>query len=186
MRILIILFLLGVSSTLHAERIDQTRKVEPAGNITVDVVSGEVEIIGWNKPEVRVVGSASNAKEDFVFRTNGNDTHIEVESKHGFWGSSNRGSASLKIYCPVNSSVRIEGASTEFSIKGMSASVNASTVSGDIDLDGGAGKVSLESVSGDVTVVNAKGRLNLGSVSGDVIADVLARFFDAETVSGSI
>lgn len=186
MKHLLLLLLLGACTAAHADRIDRTLSVDPNGNVRIDVVSGRVSVIGWDKPEVRVVGRVSNADEEFVFKTKGDDTRIEVESEHGFWGNNDSGHASLEIYCPVNSNIRGDGASTEFSIKGISGSVNINTMSGDIDLEGGMGKVDLESVSGDVTVNEAKGRLNLASVSGDVIANALASLFDAQTVSGNI
>ena len=187
MRSLIFLTLFGASLVAHAERIDQTLSVEPDGTIKIDVIDGDVSVIGWDKPEVRVVGDVPNADDQFVFKTNGDSTRIEVESEHGYWGRGKHGgSTSITVYCPADSNVRSDGASASFSIKGVKGSVDVSTMSGNIDLEGGDGKVELESVSGDVTVNDAKGRLNLASVSGDVVANVIASFFDAQTVSGDI
>lgn len=186
MRSLILLLLVIASTSLHAERVDQSLKVDPNGTVRIDVIAGDVSVIGWDKPEVRVVGDIPNSKEHFVFTSDGDDTRIEVESKHGFWGGKNGGSASIKVYCPANSTIRSDGASTSFRIQGVRGSIDVSTMSGNIDLEGGDGKVELESVSGDVTVNEAKGKLNLASVSGDVIADVIASFFEAQTVSGDI
>lgn len=186
MKHFLLLLLLSACTAAHADRIDRTLTVDPNGSVRIDVVSGRVSIIGWDKPEVRVVGKVPNADNEFVFKTKGDDTRIEVESEHGFWGKHGSGHASLEIYCPANSRIRGDGASTEFDIKGITGSVSINTMSGDIDLQGGMGKVDLESVSGDVTVNDAKGKLNLASVSGDVIANASASLFDAQTVSGNI
>lgn len=185
MRKLILIILLGTSAFAFADQVDQTLKVDADGNIRIDVVEGDVSIIGWDKQEVRVVGKVPNGEELFVFKTNGSDTRIEVESEHGFWGN-HGGGASLKIYSPLNSSIRSDGASTDYNISGIIGSVRVSTMSGDIDLVGGEGKVDLESISGDINVKDAKGRLNLASVSGDMLVNALASLFDAQTVSGNI
>lgn len=182
---IVCLFLLSLPAV--ADNFDQTLKVSKPGVITVDVHTGEVEVIGWNKSEVRVVGDLPKRGEGFEFVTKGNDVRIETSGDSGFWGRKyNNGNTDFKIYCPIGSSIRAEGTSTSFSIKGISGSVDVTSLSGNIDLQGGSGKVDLESVSGDVSVKDAKGKFNLSSVSGDVVADVLATIFDAQTVSGNI
>jgi DUF4097 and DUF4098 domain-containing protein YvlB len=187
MRFLITILVFAVSTSLHAESIDQTLTVDRSGTVNIEVVDGNVTIIAWDKPEVRVVGEVSNPEESFEFKTSGDDTYIEVENEHGYWGRrNNHGSTSIKVYCPADSSIRAEGASATYSIKGIRGSVEVSTMSGNIDLEGGEGKVELESISGDVVVKNSKGKLNLASVSGDITANALASSFDAESVSGDI
>lgn len=186
MKNLIALLLFSIAFTANAERVDKTLEVDANGDIRVEVIEGKVVIEGWDKNEIRVTGNVPDL-DQFVFRTSGDDTRIEVESKHGFWGNWKGGGYSkLTIYCPRGSSIMTEGASSSFAITGIEGSVNSSTMSGDISLQGGNGKVKLESVSGDVDIVDAKGKISLASVSGDVSAKVEARHFEAQSVSGSI
>jgi len=181
------LLLLAISTSSSAENIDQTLVAEPDGEVRIEVVSGEIEVIGWDKNEIRVTGNAPNDKDQFIFEVDGDDARIEIEGKHGFWNwRSSNGSTSLKIYCPKNSSVKMEGASTEFEIENILGSVEANSMSGDINLEGGNDNIEIESVSGDVRVDGASGKLNLSSISGDVTVSANAIHFDAQTVSGNI
>lgn len=186
MKTLLTLILLVSAANASAERIDKTINVEPDGEVRIEVIEGKVIVEGWDKSEVRVEGDIPNS-EDFVFKTSGRETRIEVESEHGFWGGHNSGGyAKLTVYAPRDSSVNIEGASSSFVITGMNRNVDASSMSGNITLKGGRGKVELESVSGDIDVIDAAGKVSLSSVSGDVSAKASAEYFEAQTVSGDI
>ncbi len=186
MKTILTLLLLCLAFNANAERVDKTLEVDRDGDIRIEVIEGKVVVEGWDKPSVRVTGQVPDI-ENFVFKTGGDDTLIEVESKHGFWGGHKRGGyAKLTVYAPKQSKIYTEGASSSFVITGMNSSVSASTMSGDITLEGGRGKVDLESVSGDVTALNSTGKLTLASVSGDIEAKVKSKFFEAQSVSGSI
>ncbi|GHA20206.1 hypothetical protein GCM10008090_32680 [Arenicella chitinivorans] len=186
MKTLLTLVLLATTSVAQAERIDRTLDVDPTGLIRTEIIDGKVLVEGWNKPQIRVTGDVDNAR-DFVFKTDGDETLIETESKGGFWGGNNRGGhAKLTIYVPRQSALLLEGVSTSFAIIKVDGPVNTSTMSGDISLDGGKGKVKLESVSGDIDIVNATGDVSVSSVSGDIKARVDASDFEAQTVSGDI
>ena len=186
MKSLLTLLLCSISFAASADRVDEVLKVDSDGEVRIEVISGKIVVEGWDKSEVRVRGNVSD-KEQFIFKTSGRDTHIEVESEHGFWGGGrNSGDARLTINVPRNSSITTEGASSSYVITGVEGKVDATTMSGDLKLNGGSGKVELESVSGDVTVVGASGKLDLASVSGDVRAKVDAMRFEASSVSGNI
>jgi len=186
MKTILTLLLFSLAFSVSAERIDKSLKVEANGDIRIEVIEGKVVVEGWDKPEVRVTGNVVKL-ENFVFESSGDDTLIEIESEHGFWGGyKNSGYAKLTVYVPRTSSIYTEGASTSFMITGMDGTIDANSMSGDISLDGGRGKIELESVSGDVTAVGSKGKLSLASVSGDIEAKVDSNHFEAASVSGSI
>jgi len=178
---------LSISSIADAEKIDRTLDVQEQGRIIIDVMDGDIEVKGWDKPQVRIVGDVPINEHNFTFRTKGGRTVIEHSGEHGFWKSRRSGShAELTIYAPRMSSFRIDGTSAAYVLSNIAGQVRANTMSGDIELDGGTGSVELESVSGDVVVKGASGRLNLSSVSGDIEASGKAQQFDAQTISGSI
>lgn len=186
MKTLLTLILLATASVAQAERIDKTLDVDPNGLIRTEIIEGKVLVEGWNKSQIRVTGDVDNAR-DFVFKTDGNETLIETESKGGFWGGNNNGGhAKLTIYVPRQSALLLEGVSTSFAIIKVNGPVNVSTMSGDISLEGGIDKIKLESVSGEIDIINAKGDVSVSSVSGDINARVDANDFEAQTVSGDI
>lgn len=185
MRLSTSLLVFCLSASVWAEEIDQTLAANEGGEVKIDITSGGVRVIGWDKPEVRVRGELSDDNGDFIFKVNGNQTRVELEPKNSFWNSSN-GAAMLEVYVPQYSSIKASGASTSFEIKRVLGAVDASSMSGDVTLEGGNDSVELEAVSGDVTVKGANGQLNLASVSGDITVDATANYFEAQTVSGDI
>jgi len=185
MRTLFAFLLFGISTVVWAEEIDRTLAVDDGGEVSINIISGGVRVIGWEKSEVRVKGELSDDEGDFIFKVAGNQTLIEFEPKNSFWNSSN-GKALLEIHVPRYSSVKTEGASTSFEIKKILGTINAGSMSGDISLEGGNGNIELEAVSGDLTVKDVTGQLNLSSVSGDINVDAKVNYFEAQTVSGDI
>ena len=140
MKTLLTLILLSATFVAQAERIDKTLDVEPDGLIRAEIIDGKVLVEGWNKSQIRVTGDVDNAR-DFVFKSDGDETMIETESKGGFWGNNKGGHAKLTIYVPHKSALLLEGVSTSFAIIKVDGPVNVSTMSGDISLEGGKGKI---------------------------------------------
>ena len=63
------LILLGTLLALPAlaERIDQTQDADANGKVDVFNLSGDVEIIGWNRKEIQVTGEIGDDAEEFIF-----------------------------------------------------------------------------------------------------------------------
>ena len=79
--LLIVLMLTLLSAkTVKAtgDAVDATKAVKPDGDVDIRVVRGEVDIIGWDQPEVRVVGTLDEATKAFIFEVDGDETRIFV------------------------------------------------------------------------------------------------------------
>ncbi len=180
---------LGWLVTVNAsDDVDETRAVEGDGLVTVKIVRGQLEVIGWDQNEVRVVGTLDEALEEFIFETQGDHTHIEVkieQSGSGSWYSRNEGSE-LTIYVPTDSELEFGGVSTDVSANKVSGDIKIGNVSGDIQVGPGRGEVDLSSVSGDINVKGRTGSLHANSVSGDVISEDNTGESDISSVSGDL
>ena len=187
MRLFITLLLLAMPFGVYAERIEKSLDADPQGKLNIEVMSGTIKVVAWDKPMVRIEGKISGDSGELIFERKASAIRIEVEpSKPGFWGGWNNSEVNLLIKAPRQSQLIADGHSVDFNLIALDGSVRASTVSGDIDLDGGIGKIDLESVSGDINIKDAAGKLNLSSVSGDIRATATAKYFDAKSVSGDI
>lgn len=188
MRHFFIILLMTTGLQARAEQaIDQTLAVSADGEVIIEVVSGEVDIEGWDKSEVRVTGELSSDKRTFRFDTKSGKTTIEVDHDGGGWGKHGHGdSAELTVYVPAGSSVETDGKSTDFNVNGVRGGVDINTISGDIVAKNLSQNIDLESVSGDISIRDSKGKINLESVSGDVDANVEAHEFDAHSISGDV
>ncbi len=202
------LILIGVllASPALAGKIDQTQDADPNGQVDIFNLSGELEIIGWDRNQIQVKGTIGDDVEEFIFERDGNSTTIKVKVPERIRGHKDV-SSDLVIRVPEGSSIEVGGVSTDISTEGVqgeqelqsvsgdleieifAADVDAGTVSGDVDAEGSNkdAEVRLETVSGDVTADGLSGELKAGSVSGDV--DITQGDFSRariETVNGDI
>ena len=202
------LILIGtlLASPALAERIDQTKDADDNGKVDIFNLSGEVEIIGWDRSEIRVTGTIGDDAEEFIFEVSGKVTKIKVKVPDRIHGHKSV-SSDLLIRLPKGSSIDVSTVSADISAEGVqgeqelqsvsgdvttevfAADVDAETVSGDVEVEGSNmdSEAKLESVSGDVSAENLSGDIRAGSVSGDI--DIIDGDFDrvrAETVNGDI
>lgn len=190
-----------------SQTVDRTLPADPGAVVEIDIISGSVDVTGWDRPEVRVTGTVGDDVEELVVSGGGSRIEIEIDFPDGRRGWRGRQDldAYLKISVPAGSRLEIETVSAPIEVKqvsgrieaesvsgsvrvsGRPASVDAETVSGAITVDGAATQVSAESVSGSVRLTGVAGRLDAETVSGSLVvrAEVLDRI-DVESVSGSL
>ena len=203
----------AVMSAPHAhgggEAVDRTRAADPAGIVEVEIVTGSLEVSGWNRPEVRVEGTLGRGSRGLEFEGENGRTSISVEVDHdeGAEGTD------LAIRIPAGSRLKVRVIDADVIVTGIDGGVDIETIAGDIDLDrNGARSLRLNTVSGDIHVVtqvklaegffktvvgdidveadiDTRGKFHLEAVSGDITLALPGRVsaaFDVSTFSGEI
>ena len=191
--------------------IDLTHKMAPRGEVSLEVVSGEITVIGWDRSEVRIEGWVGPGVDDIEIDKGDGDIDISVDL-HGGSHRNNRANVDLTIHVPKDADLDLECVSARIEVDGVGGVINIENVSGRIDVGDSFRELSVESVSGkvvarsttaprDVSIeavsgtmdldlaLNDRSAVTLESVSGTVTlsldSDVSADF-DIETFSGSI
>src|ERR1700678_94057 len=79
------LLLLVIPWTLAHARvsIDERRPADPHGSVEIVNVAGSVEVSGWDRPEVEVVGTAGSQVEQVEVTSSGTMTSIHVRTHSG-------------------------------------------------------------------------------------------------------
>ena len=187
-RILAIILLVSLSSSAQAkgESVDETIDAKADGFVEIHVVRGEVDIRGWDKAAVRVVGTLDEKTKEFVFEVRDDETEIRVKIQDRNSGWFSDYGSNLTVYIPVDSQLDFSGVSTDVDVRGVNNSVEISVVSGDLFVEGAKGRVDVQSVSGDVELRETSGRLRVKSVSGDLEAIDAPGDAVYSTVSGDI
>ncbi len=200
---LMMLVALAVTGIALADRtVDETRPLAADGRVEVELISGDVKVIGWSGDGVAITGRLDDGVEELEISGGDSRLSINVELERR---TRNNGNAYLTIKVPTTASLTIETVSADISVEGVlgelelesvsgrvevsgeTRSLEAASVSGDVIATSTAGSSELESVSGDVIVRHATGRLDASVVSGNIeIEGGELDDFDAETVSGSI
>jgi len=182
---LVISFYAVVNCAADGREINESKKADPNGSVTIVVTRGELEVRGWKRDEIRVNGQLDEQMERFVFEVNGNETEIAVKLPRHLRGWGNGGS-DLQVFVPRNSNVVIKGVSTDLEVQDVQGGLRAGSVSGEVVVSDVAKRIDLSSVSGDVILSSANGRISARTVSGEIEASDSNGSGTYHSVSGSI
>ena len=205
-KLIMVLFGVLLAAPALGEKIDQTQDAEADGKVDIYNMSGNIEVIGWNRKQIQVSGTLGDDVEELVFEVDGRHTKIKVKIPDRHHGHKDV-SADIVVRVPEGSAIDVNSVSADIEVDGVkgeqelqsvsgdlvtdvyAADVDAETVSGDVDAKGNKtdAESRLASVSGDITTEGLSGEIRIGTVSGDL--DVTSGSFDrakAETVNGDI
>ena len=156
---------------------------EPRGVVDISNVSGRIEVIGWDRPEVNVRGELDEGVERVDVTSEHGRTVVKVVLPH----TGHHGDAELRVKVPKESEVDVSAVSAEVTTSGVLGEQRLSAVSGDITAEF-AGDLEVKTVSGEVKLKGhgQPARLHVSSVSGDVRLEHGAGDLEAGTTSGSL
>ena len=186
--------------------INQTKPLDARGRVEIDNVKGRVEVVAWDRPEVKLAGTLGDGVEKLSVEGDGRVLRIKVQYPSR---SRNAEPSNLVVQVPILADLEVETVSADISVTGMaSRELELESVSGDIVANGAPRRGGISSVSGDIRLAMngpdlrvetvsgqlvVQGRLDgaiaLESVSGDIRLDALgerARKLSASSVSGDM
>lgn len=164
--------------------VDVSKSAARDGIVRIANVRGEIDIEGWDRPEVRVRGEIDDLAEDLEFRVQGDETliRVEISKLRGMWGDG----SDLEIRVPSGSRLEIDGVSTEIEVDGVAGILMIRSVSGDVDIRGAESGAEINTVSGDVDLDGGSGRTKVVTVSGEITVDGNATEVSVNAVSGDV
>jgi DUF4097 and DUF4098 domain-containing protein YvlB len=166
------------------EDVDRSLAVDPEGMVEIFNPRGEIEVYGWDRAEVRVVGELDDLAERLRFEVHGNTTIIRVElpERNVNWGDGSE----LEIYLPATSMLKIDGVSAEVEVEGVAGAIAIRTITGDVEVQGIRSRTQINTVSGDVEVMEGTGSLTVVTTTGDCKAELDATSVSIDTMSGAV
>jgi DUF4097 and DUF4098 domain-containing protein YvlB len=189
---LTIVLLLLAPGALAQTSVDESKTANADGTVEISNVSGSLQIIGWDKPEIHITGTLEKNVERLDFDVRDGRSMIKVVIPK--FASRHTG-ADLTIQLPLGSVLEVETVSASVTVnnpvslsqeQGMAEKVQIKSVSGEIEMKSSANNVLLETVSGDVHVGTKAKEVTLKSVSGEVIFSGTADNLRTESVSGDL
>ena len=171
-------------------------RIGARGQLTINNVSGEVELRADDGDEVVVIAQTQSLRSDslpiIVRKTDGSLT-IDVEKKggsfaqFGTWFGLADG-VEFQVRVPRAAQVTINTVSAEIRSHFLAGDQSYKSVSGDVELNPDGGALRVVTVSGDIAVqATGHAQLSVNSTSGDVrVGGAIIDRFDARTVSGDI
>lgn len=162
-------------STVAAQEFQKTYPVGAGGSVSIENVSGDVKVVGYNGEAVTVAGFKEGRDRDKVEvedTSSGNNIRVGVRYPRNC-----NCDASIRFEVRVPRAVRyslspISTASGNVEVRNVTGDVRVSTASGDVLIRGVSGAVNARSASGDVDVeitrVEGAERMDFSTASGDV------------------
>jgi hypothetical protein len=169
-----------------ATPIDQTRPLDPNGQVEIDNLKGRIQVRAWNRNEVRVTGSLGAGVEKLVVE--GDGRHLLVKAQYPRRTNDSIEPTTLLLQVPLQASLDIDSVSADIDIDGVApGDLQIDTVSGDIVVAGAPQHARIQSVSGDQRLTLNSPRVSTESVSGDVVLKGrLKAEVSVETTSGDV
>jgi DUF4097 and DUF4098 domain-containing protein YvlB len=186
-----VLFLFATASAAAAERpVSETVPAKYDGTVSIELISGTVKFVGWERDEVQIEGTLEDDVEGLDIDTSANRVSIEVELVDSP-GGLDRVDADLEIRLPAGSRVEAESVSADLFVESVRGPVTIESVNGKVRIRGDVVEVDASTVSSDIEVASdaelREGRFQ--SVSGNI--EFEGRLagdgrFDFEAVSGNV
>jgi hypothetical protein len=188
----------------RSEKLERTMPVDPTATITACVMSGSIEVRGWDKNEVRVRSSDAGVidfrridkvkekdkeKQVLVPATRVDVMVMDKSDKTGAQGDC-QAVADVELEVPVGSTVQVQTRDGDIHIVGV-AGAYAGSQNGDIAIERVTKLVEAGTVGGSIELRDSAGRINLSSAGGTVDATNIKPTsrddtFEVGTVSGDI
>jgi hypothetical protein len=178
---------LGAAPALAQERVDETRSLRSDGVLDVRLVSHGVQLIPWDRDEVRVRGEYDPDWEELEIRGSGQSVIVEIRHEGRGSGRRSVGRRTMEIQFPAGARVDVGTVSGSIEGAGLRGTVGANSVSGDVRLRGADVQVAtVNSVSGSVEVEGRASEVRARTVSGSLRVTMDAPLISAHSVSGGV
>jgi DUF4097 and DUF4098 domain-containing protein YvlB len=149
------------------------------GVVDLSLVSGEITVTGWSRPEAHV--HVSSEDSPVRFEHGPNRILLDTQRAHRHHED---GDVQYNLTVPVGTRVLMHSTSGDLRSQGTHGEIEARSVSGDVEVDDAVRSATLESVSGNVKARGIEGDLRTRSVSGDVDVDRVHGDITLASVSG--
>jgi hypothetical protein len=184
----------------YEEKFERTVKLAKGGHVSLDNISGSIEVKSWNKAEVKIdalktsrASSLSQAKENaaevkIVVKKEGNTLRIKTEYPKRRGSRRRRSSVSVhyKLWVPSKASVRIDSISGSVEMENIGGEVKVDVTSGSVTINKAAKGVDCDIISGNLKLQDIEGDAYLKTVSGKIKVERIKGSIEAETTSGGI
>jgi len=168
-----------------ADTVEKTIAADPRGEVEITNVSGDVQVSGWDRPEVAVTAELGTGVERLDLLSEAKRTIVKVVLTKGH---SSGGSTDLTVRVPRDSSLTINTVSADQTVADVRGAQRLQAVSGTITTQVWGGEFEAKTVSGEINVSGHGGGAptRVTSVSGDVNLDNIGSELDLNTVSGDM
>lgn len=172
----------------HAESVERRVPADQKGEVEIVNVSGDVQVSGWDRPEVEVSAELGNAVErlDVLSDEKNRRTTVKVVLPGG--RSSSGSSSDLIVRIPRGSALTINTIGADQTIADVRGAQRLQAVSGTINTQAWAEELAIKTISGDVVIRahRTPSNITVTTISGGISLADAAGELALETVTGDM
>ena len=185
--------------------IDETIPARAEGLVTLDTSMGSVNIVGWNREEIRVSGTIGKHLVDFEVTATESGTLLKTILPDRDNLANLDLDCTLEVRIPESSSIRAASLGADVTVRnvrgpkecdsftgnttveGRSGPIHANTIGGDIVITGPVDRVTFRSGTGTVRISGVEAEIMGTSMNGEIhITDSQLADVDISTLTGDI
>ena len=167
------------SQTIYRNHVDTTFAFNKGAWVDLGLVSGDIIVTGWTRPEARVVARAEDGDLDMTL-TSGRIS-VQVGSRRRRMGE-----ARYEVHVPIGTRVQASSVSGDIRVTATAGEVQVTSISGALEVTDAVDRITIESVSGDIRAAKLRGRSHISTTSGDLELDDIIGDLTVKTVSSDI
>lgn len=199
------LALLGMATLVLPTRVavaddeDEVRRwpVDPDARVRIEIVSGDLEVEGWERAEVRLELDDEDAVLDidaradrFTIRTPRNrragETDLKLRVPSGVQLEAKTVNGEIKV-SGVDGTLDLDSANDDIEVRGAPREARLETINASIDFEGRDSRVEARTVNGGIELSGVAGELVASTISGSIEAEAgEVERVELKTLSGSI
>ncbi len=174
----------GAGAATRAEaqsrsRLDTTFSFNKTGSVELGLMSGEISVTGWNRPEIKILAYSKRS----MIETSLSNSRVALNLRGQRNGD---GDSRYELMVPVGTRVTANSISGDITVKATAGETEISTVSGDVQLVDAVDRIAINTVSGDVHASKLRGRTRVEGVSSEISIEDVTGDLNAKAVSGDI
>ncbi|MBN7821957.1 DUF4097 family beta strand repeat-containing protein [Bowmanella yangjiangensis] len=155
---------------LAGEKVDLTLDAKADGRVSIEHLSGQAVIKGWDKKQVKVVGELSDQADKLIFERDGHEVVVKVKMPNGNWHDwKNSEGDDLQIFVPTGSLVSYDTVNANVEAEKLSGGAELSSVNGKVKVRDIKGRIRIETVNGSIESSGLQGDIKLSSVNGHIV-----------------
>ena len=160
-------------------RIDSTFAFDKGSWVDVGIISGDIVVTGWTRPEAKVYATTERGWLDVQLSSH--RLTLQTRSDHGHSGNTR-----VEIMVPIGTRVQVSSVSGSIRVTGTDGEVEAGSVSGSVEVLGATDRITVHTVSGKLHAAKLRGRARLSTTSTSIEAEDIVGDISAGSVSGRI
>jgi hypothetical protein len=160
-------------------RIDSTFAFDKGSWVDIGIISGDIVVTGWTRPEAKIYASTERGWLDVQLSSH--RLTLQTRSDRGHSGNTR-----VEIMVPIGTRVQVSSVSGSIRVTGTDGEVEAGSVSGSVEVLGATDRITVHTVSGKLHAAKLRGRARLSTTSTSIEAEDIVGDLSAGSVSGRI